>query len=366
MFNKTYKGKKVLVTGHTGFKGTWLSLWLMRLGADVYGISNAIPTEPSLFSSLDLSSKMTDRRLDINNAERLSAEIASIQPDFIFHAAAQAIVGTSYSDPVDTIKTNVIGTANVLESVRKLNLPCTVILVSSDKCYENREWIWGYRENERMGGKDIYSASKGAMEIIIHAYYHSFFRQEHSCVKIASARAGNVIGGGDWAERRIVPDCFRAWAKGLPVELRNPGSTRPWQHVLDPLSGYLRIGALLNENTIHNGEAYNFGPVPSQNFTVKEMLDALSGGWEFGENEKFIIRENQVSFHEADLLKLNCEKAARMLNWEPTLNFHEAVNFTSSWYKQYYQDKSMIDELTSGQLEKYIQLAKERGKSWII
>lgn len=367
MFNNTYKGKRVLVTGHTGFKGAWLSLWLLKLGAKVYGISSDIPTHPSLFETLGLSGKLDDRKADINQSEEIYRQMESIKPDFIFHLAAQAIVSTSYQEPVDTIKTNVLGTASILDAVRRLDAPCTLILVSSDKCYENKEWLWGYRENDRLGGKDVYSASKGAMEIIIHSYYHSFFKQASSPVKLASVRAGNVIGGGDWALNRIVPDCFRAWSKQQPVEVRNPSSTRPWQHVLDPLSGYLRLGQLLSENAAHHGESYNFGPEPSQNYSVKEMLEELSATWEFKPGtEKLRTPQVKASFHEAGLLKLNCEKAKLLLSWEPNLNFHEAIRFTADWYKQYYHDERSVADFTGEQLEKYMTIAREKKRSWAI
>ena len=251
MFQNKYKNKKVLVTGHTGFKGSWLTTWLIKLGAEVTGLSNGIPTSPSMFEELNLSNKINDIRLDVKDLASVKKVINDCQPDFIFHLAAQAIVSKSYSDPVDTVTTNVIGTMNILESLRLYDQSCTVIMITSDKCYDNVEWIWGYKESDHMGGKDVYSGSKGAAELIIKSYVNSFFKNNHP-VKIAIGRAGNVIGGGDWASDRIIVDCVKAWSKGEKLEIRSPEATRPWQHVMEPLSGYLTLGEkLYNNSNLH-------------------------------------------------------------------------------------------------------------------
>ena len=240
MFNNIFRGKKIIVTGNTGFKGSWLSLWLYSLGAKVTGISKDIPSNPSLFEELDLAKKTEHHFENICDALKMKEIFTAVQPDFVFHLAAQPIVSVSYDDPLETFRTNTIGTANILEALRFVSSPCSAVIITSDKCYDNVEWIWGYREQDALGGKDPYSASKGAAELVIKTYFHSYFKKADSKIKLASIRAGNVIGGGDWALNRIVPDCFRSWNDGKPVKIRNPESTRPWQHVLEPLSGYLR------------------------------------------------------------------------------------------------------------------------------
>ena len=281
MFSDIYKGKKVLVTGHTGFKGTWLTTWLLSLDADVIGISKDIPTQPSMFEILGLEDKIQHHNIDIRDISALSQVITDEKPDFVFHLAAQAIVSISYDEPLDTISSNVMGTTNLLESLRISNHQCTAIIITSDKAYDNVEQIWGYKENDPMGGKDIYSGSKGAAELIFKSYYHSFFKSEESSVRLAVARAGNVIGGGDWAQDRIVVDCVEAWSEPKSVEIRSPGATRPWQHVLEPLSGYLNLGQALYNDRGLNGESFNFGPRAEQNHTVVELLKDLSEYWYF-------------------------------------------------------------------------------------
>lgn len=364
MFNNIYEGKKVIVTGHTGFKGGWLSLWLKTMKADVYGISNAIPSNPSLFEVADVGSQLTSHMEDIRNLEAIKTIFNDIKPDFVFHLAAQPIVKTAYQDPIDCMTTNIIGTANILEALRYLKNDCTAVMITSDKCYDNVEWIWGYKETDHLGGKDPYSASKGAAELMIKTYYHSYFSKMPN-IKMASVRAGNVIGGGDWAESRIVPDCFRAWAKNEKVTIRNPNATRPWQHVLEPLSGYLRTGELLalqQKNNI-NGEAFNFGPPTDQNHTVIELLQQLAANWNPADTD--IVAIEPSDFHEAGLLKLNIDKALYYLNWKPVLNFTETAAFTSDWYKAFYQQKngSMLD-FTNQQIEHYIGEAKNRDIVW--
>ena len=255
-----FTGKVVLITGHTGFKGSWLSLWLTYLGAKVVGVSKDIPTRPSNFIVSSVSTKTDDRRIDILNAEAIEKLILEVQPDFVFHLAAQALVRPSYDNPLETLTTNSIGTANVLEALRKLEKEVAVVMITSDKVYDNVEWVWGYRETDRLGGKDPYSASKAMAEIVIRTYVESYFNTEDSNVHIGIARAGNVIGGGDWALDRIVPDCMTAWSQDKVVDIRNPWATRPWQHVLEPLSGYLLLAAHLVLKTNKHGKPYNFGP----------------------------------------------------------------------------------------------------------
>lgn len=368
IYNNIYEGKKVLVTGHTGFKGSWLSAWLIHLNAQVFGVSKDIPTEPALFSASHLEKSMKHIKADIRDLSAMRSIIAETQPDFIFHLAAQPIVKTSYDDPVDTMTTNVIGTANILESMRTECLSsCLAVMITSDKCYDNVEWIWGYREHDHLGGKDPYSASKGAAELMIKTYFHSYFKNPESKVKLCAVRAGNVIGGGDWAASRIVPDCVRAWSNGEAVEIRSPNATRPWQHVLEPLSGYLRAGQKLAENPDLNGEAFNFGPNADQNHTVLELLQAIGTHWDFKPDaEKYRIFQ-QNKFHEAGLLKLNCDKALALLQWKPTLNFEQTASFTAQWYNNYYNSSNFdAKAFTQTQIDSYVAIASNLKHSWTI
>jgi len=364
MFKNIYQGKKVLVTGHTGFKGSWLSLWLKLMGADVYGISNEVPTQPSLFEVADIEGQIHSYIEDIRNYEKIREIFDAVGPDFVFHLAAQPIVKKAFEDPVDTLTTNIIGTANILEALRTLNRPCIAVMITSDKCYDNVEWVWGYRETDHLGGKDPYSASKGGAELVIKTYYHTYFKNEGK-IKITSVRAGNVIGGGDWAANRIVPDCFRAWAKGEKVVIRSPYATRPWQHVLEPLSGYLRAGQLLTEPEKRsiNGEAYNFGPPTDQNYTVIDLIGELANKWDA--NNSDILQVEPSNFPESGLLKLNIDKALYDLNWVPTLNFFETAAFTSDWYKVYYTEKGTnMSAFTTSQINSYTDLAKQKNIVW--
>lgn len=365
MFSNIYAGKKVLITGHTGFKGSWLTCWLLELGAKVVGISKDIPTEPSMFVELGLESKINHYILDVRDQAKVEEIFLNEKPDFVFHLAAQAIVSTSYSNPLETIQTNVLGTANVLESLRKLSNKCTVIVVTSDKCYENVEWCWGYKETDDMGGKDIYSASKGAAELIFHSYHKSFFNSANSNIRIASARAGNVIGGGDWAQDRIVADCVRSWSQNKVVEIRSPLATRPWQHVLEPLSGYLALGEVLDKNSNFHGESFNFGPRAEQNHTVEELLHDLSKYWDFkSPSECYQVVENRP-FNEAGLLKLNCDKALFYMKWQATLNYSKTVKFVSEWYYKFYRQKNEnIYNFTLEQIKQYENYARVEGIKW--
>jgi CDP-glucose 4,6-dehydratase len=364
MFDNIYRNKKVLLTGNTGFKGSWLSAWLIDLGADVYGISKDIPTNPSMFEVLHLKEKITHFTADVRNYSAIKKIIEEVKPDFLFHMAAQPIVVTSYKDPVDTISTNVMGTTNVLEALRVLNNKCTAIIITSDKCYDNIEWLWGYKETDALGGKDIYSGSKGAAEIIFKSYYHSYFdNTEKSNVRAVTVRAGNVIGGGDWAAYRIVPDCIKAWIEGDSVEIRSPKATRPWQHVLEPLSGYLHIAMELDRNIKLNGESFNFGPHAEYSKTVRNLLDDLSEYWELNQQPSY-LSEITSEFHEAGLLKLNCDKALFHLKWRPTLDYKKLIEFTSKWYFNFYNsDKNMLD-YTLNQIKEYEEIALEKEILW--
>ena len=298
-----YRGKTVVVTGHTGFKGAWLTMWLKKLGANVIGISNKVLTKPSIYESANINKDINDIRLDITDYKKLHNILSKSKPDIIFHLAAQALVGESYKDPYKTMQTNGVGTMNIVESLRDLNQKVTAVIITSDKVYDNVEWLWGYKETDQIGGKDPYSASKGLAELVLKSYYHSFFSQSSSKVKIAIARAGNVIGGGDWSEKRLVPDCVRAWSTNKPETVRNPESTRPWQHVLEPLGGYLLLGSKLYLDKSLNGESFNFGPNDTKNYSVKELIDEMSEFWSKASWQ--IPKTKKYAFNEANLLKLN-------------------------------------------------------------
>lgn len=364
IFGDIYRNKKVLVTGNTGFKGSWLSTWLISLGADVYGISNEIPTTPSMFVELGLADKMNHFFADIRDLDTIKKIINDVEPHFVFHLAAQPIVSLSYSEPIDTIATNVMGTANVLEVLRTYTKPCTAIIITSDKCYDNVEWIYGYKETDALGGKDIYSGSKGAAELIFKSYYHSFFKKEDGLVQIASARAGNVIGGGDWALDRIIPDCMRSWSEGKVVEIRSPKATRPWQHVLEPLSGYLQLGQRLYEDHSLNGESFNFGPKPEYNHTVQEILEDMSVRWYFNNSKEAYKVTGNIKFYEAGLLKLNCDKALFNFQWKATLDYKKLLEYTSDWYYEFYKNKSDMFAYTKAQIEEYESLAVVENIGW--
>lgn len=363
-FGDTFKGKKVLITGHTGFKGSWLSNWLLHLGAEVIGISNEIPTTPSMFEVLDMEKRINHNFLDIRDYGPLEQLVYKTEPDFIFHMAAQAIVSESYKDPLNTITTNVLGTSNMLEVLRKIKHECIAVIITSDKCYENVEQVWGYKENDQLGGKDIYSGSKGAAELMFHSYFYSFFKDKIDNVRLASVRAGNVIGGGDWAKDRIVVDCMKAWSENKKVTIRSPKATRPWQHALEPLSGYLTTAVALHQNKELNGESFNFGPKSEQNHTVLKLLKDLSKYWDFkDEKDAFVVTDN-IAFHEAGLLKLNCDKALFHLKWEPNLNYDQTIKFVSEWYFNFYRGDTDMFDFTHYQLEEYQENALKQHIIW--
>jgi CDP-glucose 4,6-dehydratase len=364
MFSNAYRGKRVLVTGHTGFKGSWLTAWLLRLGADVIGYSRDIPTMPAMFSELGLAERIRHHTGDVRDLDSLRSLILAERPDFIFHLAAQAIVSTSYADPIDTITTNAIGTMNLLEALRRVDFPCVAILITSDKCYDNVEWVWGYRETDALGGKDVYSGSKGAAELVIKSYFHSFFKGDTCPVRLGVGRAGNVIGGGDWAQDRIVADIMRAWNEGRTVEIRSPNATRPWQHVLEPLSGYLTLGQSLAQNGAFHGETFNFGPRAEQNRSVVELLRDLSSRWGFENAEKAYKITGNISFYEAGLLKLNCDKALFHLKWEPNLSYVETIDFVGDWYADFYKQKANMLDVTFEQIDAYEKIACNLNRFW--
>jgi len=366
MFGGIYKDKKVLITGHTGFKGSWLTTWLLKLGARVVGISNSVPTNPSMFKELKLEQKIRHCQEDIRDLSRMIEIISSEKPDFLFHLAAQPIVSSSYDDPIETISSNVMGTANILEALKVSNHKCTAVLITSDKAYDNVEQVWGYKENDLLGGKDIYSGSKGAAELVIKSYFFSFFKHIKCNVRIGVGRAGNVIGGGDWAKDRLVVDCMRAWSKNKAVEIRNPNSTRPWQHVLEPLSGYLDLGqSLYKDNNLH-GECFNFGPTTEQNPTVEDLLIDLSKYWNFKSVNNAYKVKGHTPFYEAGLLKLNCDKALLYLEWQANLDYEDNIKFTSEWYYDFYQNQQDMYEKTIDQISAYELLAQDRGLKWTV
>lgn len=364
MFENIYKDKKVLITGHTGFKGSWLTAWLLNLGAKVAGYSLSIPTQPSHIEELNILSKIDHHLGDIRDYPRLFDVCQQFQPEFIFHLAAQPLVRDSYTDPLTTFEVNMTGTLNVLEVIRNMSDVIKVgVMITSDKCYDNVEWVHGYRENDSLGGADPYSGSKGAAELIAKSYMLSFFQS--GTPSIATVRAGNVIGGGDWAKDRIVPDIMRSWSNDLPVEIRNPYSTRPWQHVLEPLSGYLNLAAELykEDNSFYN-QAFNFGPDSKINKNVGELLDEMKLNW--NDSAGWINQSNDETMKESNLLKLSCDKANIMLKWYPVMDFEETISFTMNWYINFYQNKKDVFAFTNDQINEYTKKAKDRNVNWAL
>lgn len=347
-----WKGKRVLLTGHTGFKGSWLSLWLQSMGAQVIGYALAPPSNPSLFEVAGVGTGMTSIIGDIRDLEHLRKVFSEHKPEVVIHMAAQALVRYSYVEPVETYSTNVMGTVNLLEMVRGTKSVKVVVNVTSDKCYENKEWEWGYRENEAMGGYDPYSNSKGCAELVTAAYRNSYFHPEkyggHG-VAIASARAGNVIGGGDWAEDRLIPDVMRAITQGKPVNIRNPHSIRPWQHVLEPLSGYLVLAQKLYEEGANYAEGWNFGPNDEDAKPVQWIVEKLTKTW--GEGASWVVDGGDHP-HEAHYLKLDCSKAKARLAWSPRWHLEDALGAIIDWQRAY-RDKKDMRELTLCQISAY-------------
>lgn len=364
MFGGIYGGLRVLVTGHTGFKGSWLCTWLLDLGAEVAGYSIGLPSDPCNFDVLGLARRVRHYQGDIRDRARLSEAFEEFHPDCVFHLAAQSLVRRSYLDPVTTFEVNTIGTMNLLECVRRHPGVQSAVIITSDKCYRNYGWPWGYRETDTLGGEDPYSASKGCAELVFYSYVHSFFDSVAAGARIASARAGNVIGGGDWAEDRLIPDCVRSWSRGAAVTIRHPTATRPWQHVLEPLSGYLWLGVhLLRKDPRAVGASYNFGPPAVVNQPAEAVARLLSRFWPAA---RWTVDERQLEGRpEASVLKLSCDKALADLGWAAALSFEDSVRLTGEWYRRYYERgaEGMLD-YTRQQIAEYCRHAKERDIAW--
>jgi CDP-glucose 4,6-dehydratase len=358
VFNNIYKDKTVLLTGHTGFKGSWLALWLHQLGAKVIGYSKDYPSEPTHFQLLNL--EITSIIGDIRDRKHLQEVFNTYQPDIIFHLAAQALVRYSYNEPVETFETNVMGTINMYECALQTKSVIAFVNITSDKAYENKERLTGYKETDPMGGHDPYSASKGCAELVTSSYRNSFF--QHTDKLLASARAGNVIGGGDWALDRLVPDIFKATSKLETVTIRNIHATRPWQHVLEPLSGYLLLGQLLLEGNKKVADGWNFGPDEDDTREVSNVIQHIKKHWE---EVNFEVIPDKQNLHEANLLKLDCAKAAAQIQWKPVWHFEETIAYTTNWYKDYYSNPNLnIQERSLVDLNKYIADAKAKGLHW--
>lgn len=347
-------GKRVFVTGHTGFKGSWLSLWLQSLGAEVKGFSLEPPTSPSLFEQANVADAMISDIGDIRELAVIQKSMVEFDPEIVIHMAAQPLVRQSYREPVETYSTNVMGTIHVFEAARKCASLKAIVNVTTDKCYENREWVWGYRENEPMGGHDPYSNSKGCSELVTSAYRNSFFNTPDSA-SVASARAGNVIGGGDWAEDRLIPDALRAFEENRPVVIRSPRATRPWQHVLEPLSGYLNLAEKLYLFGDEYAEAWNFGPNDDDVVPVGQVIDYLVKNWP---NDATWLPDNTKQPHEAQLLKLDISKAVKRLQWEPVWSLDQALNSIVEWHSALRHGFNMA-EITREQIKKYSHLMEQ-------
>ena len=364
LFRGFYRGRRVFVTGHTGFKGSWLSLWLTELGADVFGYALGIPTKPSLFECCGLSRKMESDYADIRDIVKLKKVLKKAKPEVVFHLAAQSLVRHSYLEPVETYSTNVIGTVNLLEACRSTPSVRSIIVITSDKCYENNGLNSGYKETDRLGGYDPYSNSKGCSELVVSAYRNSFFNpaeyKKHRLV-VASARAGNVIGGGDWGEDRLLPDCFRSLMKGEIIKIRNPKAIRPWQYVLEPLRGYLLLGVKIFREGISFGGGWNFGPVPHGVVPVGKMADQIVKAWDAGEWEN-VPDAQAKSLHEAEVLTLNIRKAKNKLGWRPVLTMSQTVKMTAEWYKHFYRYSSGMLEFSIRQIRNYERILMKKDQ----
>ena len=350
----TYKGKKVFLTGHTGFKGAWMLKTLSLLGAEIKGYALAPQTPNDLFHLIDGEKLCQSVIADLRDKKRLESEIVAFQPDFIFHLAAQPLVRLSYQIPAETFEVNVIGTANVLDGVKQLQKKCSVVLITTDKVYHNNEWIYPYRENDRLGGYDPYSASKACAELLIDSYRNSFFNINNfdkHLKGIAVARAGNVIGGGDWSKDRLIPDIVRSLMANKPVVIRNPNAVRPWQHVLEPVVGYLSLGMHLEKQPIAFAQAYNFGPQSEDALSVEEMLQLAIASWGSGEYQ---IEQEVNQPHEAGLVKLDISKVKSELKWTPKMNAKETVKFTLDWYKNFKDDILKINDFATNQILSFL------------
>jgi CDP-glucose 4,6-dehydratase len=348
-----YQGRRVLVTGHTGFKGSWLCHWLLKLGAEVTGYALDPYTDADNFVQTGLANKMKDIRGDVRDFEKLKSVIQETKPEFVFHLAAQPLVLLSYENPKDTFDINIGGSINVLEACRHTDSVKVMVMITSDKCYENKEWVWGYRENDPMGGFDPYSASKGSTELVIASYRNSFFnpaRLTDHGKALSSVRAGNVVGGGDWAKDRIVPDCIRSLMTDKPIEIRNPFSTRPWQHVLEPLGGYLLLASKMFEEPTHYAGAWNFGPALSSIKTVQELVELIIQDW--GSGNYFVSTKTEKP-HEAKLLALDISKAKLNLGWNPQWDFPTTIQQTVKWYKGFC-NKDNLSNICLNQIDSFM------------
>ncbi|MDD5108785.1 MAG: CDP-glucose 4,6-dehydratase [Candidatus Omnitrophica bacterium] len=363
IFKNIYQGKKVLVTGDTGFKGSLLSIWLTLLGADVTGFSSYLPSKPCLFSVCGVDKLVNHIDGDVRDYEFLKKIFTKNNFDFVFHLAAQPIVNVAYLNPKETFAINVLGTVNILECIRNFSKDTIAIIITSDKCYKNMGWSWGYRETDHLGGWDPYSASKACAELVCEAYFKSYAEDSKHGFRMATARAGNVIGGGDWALNRIIPDCVRAWSENKVVCVRNPQATRPWQHVLEPLSGYLWLGQRVSESRKLNGESFNFGPDYKVSESVGELIKLFSEN--FGGSNKWKYLPKKSGSKESLFLKVSSDKALKSLNWYAVLTFPESIKMTAEWYEKYYKDKNknMLD-FTIGQIEYYISKAQGLKLAW--
>ena len=364
LFGGAYRGRRVFVTGHTGFKGSWLAHWLLELGAEVTGYALEPPTDPSLFLELRLGERLDHHIGDVRDPAALRQAMLAARPEVVFHLAAQPRVRLSYDQPVETFETNVMGSVNVLEAARGVDSVRAIVNITSDKCYDNREWVWGYRENDPLGGRDPYSASKGAAERVFHAYRQSFFPPEQAGkhgLGLASARAGNVVGGGDWAPDRIVPDCVRALSAGEPIQVRNPDAIRPWQHVLEPVSAYLWLASRLFEEGHAFEGPWNFGPISGGNLAVHDIVDRVIAEWGSGSWTGPEPGAQQV--HEARFLKLDCAKAVDVLAWRPVWDAAEALRQTTRWYRRRHEGQA-VPQLTADCLAHYVEAAKQAGVAW--
>ncbi|MCK4785604.1 MAG: CDP-glucose 4,6-dehydratase [Desulfobacteraceae bacterium] len=363
-FGDIFRGKRVLITGHTGFKGSWLALWLHELEAEVTGFALPPDASPSHFELIGLRDIVNHIEGDIRDPHLVNETFEIAKPDIVFHLAAQALVRDSYDDPKKTFDTNIGGTVNVLEAVRASSSVKAAVVITSDKSYENKEWVWGYRENDPMGGHDPYSASKGATEIVCSAYLRSFFdktgRGPH--MGFATVRAGNVVGGGDWATDRIIPDCIRALSENKPIVIRNPNSTRPWQHVLDPLSGYLFLAQQLFNDPDRFSGAWNFGPADIEHIHVEELAKRFIAAWGMGRIEA--VKSNQSAPHEANLLRLSIDKAACELGWFPALNGSTAIDWTVNWYKDWHRAGKDMRKFSLDQIHEYTGIALGKNARW--
>lgn len=347
---KIFRGKRVFITGDTGFKGSWLALWLSEIGAEVYGYALPAEREDAHFKSLKLDKKICHKDGDIRDFGKLSEFFDLAKPEFVFHLAAQALVRRSYKDPKETFDTNISGSVNLLECVRTSHSVKSLVFITSDKCYTNKEWIWGYRENDELGGPDPYSASKAAAELVFSAYSSSYFNSMHG-VGCASVRAGNVIGGGDWSEDRIVPDCIKSLHNKKPIVLRKPQATRPWQHVLEPLSGYITLAVALSDKPKQFSGAWNFGPSDYVSNSVKMVAERIIKHWGCGELQ---VKCEDTDPHEAGLLRLNCDKANQLLGWSSRWAFDTTIRETADWYKRVLAGCA-VEDVSCGQIKDYVE-----------